>query len=892
MKITDLPAPAAIDGLEELPAHQTTQTVKLTLDDIKDWVVGLLAAVATSGSASDLGTGTLPAARIGASSITTAKLSMDADLSMASHKLTNVTDPSAAQDAATKAYVDAVAIGLDPKPSVRAATTANITLSGAQTIDGVSVIAGDRVLVKDQTTGANNGIYVAAAGAWARASDADTSAEVTAGTYCFVTEGTSNGDKGFVLTTNDPITLGTTALVFAQFSGGGGGSAGGSTGQVQYNNAGAFGGDSGFTYDAANQRVQVGTATTTANRDVYVQKTVNGLLSAVVENLSTGTAGNAQMIVANSANVALLGKYSTGFTTAGLLVADSALLYNASGILNVINAAAQPMIFAIGGTAAANEVFRLYAASNGDIRAQLTGAGNVSVGQRGVVYQINNTYVNGFQGVTIALNGAGQGAFHCTSASYAGAAGLFGSLGVYLYALSGQTGGLWIGNADAAGFVAAFTGGSATTNERMRIYSTGAVCHSMDGTALTSTESANFRGTHNSRHCVTVDQLTNGTLAYAGFAIMLNGVGATDFTATPASFTPAGMFVANASHFNAMLSGGMDLVASHASGEIRMGTGGSAANNERMRIYANGDIKFFNAGTQKFHWDMTNARFNFGEAATTAGNDFYYLKTQNATTGVFFQNSSTGTAGRCSVAAYNSAQAIGLFKYSTGFTTSGLEVASLGLLFNGSGVMALCNGTANDMIFTIGGLAAANEAMRITSTGPTVAIGHTASSTLNMLWAKRSFNGQNAIVIENSSNGTAAYAACYAINDAGANAGMLKVGSGYTTAGLLAASMNMYGGSTGATLLFTSAAADIIFANGGTAAANERMRIDANGNVSLGTAALATTATDGFLYLDSCAGTPSGVPTSKTGRVPVVIDTTGSKLWAYIGGAWKSAALI
>jgi phage-related tail fiber protein len=139
-------------------------------------------------------------------------------------KGTNVGAPSAGGDAANKTYVDtavaaALATAVDWKPSVRAATTANITLSGAQTIDGVSVIAGDRVLVKNQSTGSQNGIYVAAAGAWSRATDADASAEVTTGLATVVEEGTANGAKAFLLTTANPITLGTTALSFAQLSG-------------------------------------------------------------------------------------------------------------------------------------------------------------------------------------------------------------------------------------------------------------------------------------------------------------------------------------------------------------------------------------------------------------------------------------------------------------------------------------------------------------------------------------------------------------------------------------------------------------------------------------------------------------------------------------------------
>ena len=121
-----------------------------------------------------------------------------------------------------KAYVDSVASGLDVKDSVVVATTANITLANTQTIDGVSLSAGDRVLVKDQSTGADNGIYVVVSGgSWTRATDFDSNTEVTDGTFFFVEQGTTQADSGWVLTTNNPITVGTTALVFSQFSGAG-----------------------------------------------------------------------------------------------------------------------------------------------------------------------------------------------------------------------------------------------------------------------------------------------------------------------------------------------------------------------------------------------------------------------------------------------------------------------------------------------------------------------------------------------------------------------------------------------------------------------------------------------------------------------------------------------
>jgi len=127
---------------------------------------------------------------------------------------------------ALKSYVDsqvqASAQGLDVKGSVRAATTADITLSGTQTIDGVSLSAGDRVLVKDQTDGTENGLYVVVdGGSWTRTTDADSDSEVTAGLFTFVTEGTSYADTGWVVSTNDDITVGTTAITFTQFSGAG-----------------------------------------------------------------------------------------------------------------------------------------------------------------------------------------------------------------------------------------------------------------------------------------------------------------------------------------------------------------------------------------------------------------------------------------------------------------------------------------------------------------------------------------------------------------------------------------------------------------------------------------------------------------------------------------------
>jgi len=122
---------------------------------------------------------------------------------------------------AAKTYIDNTRSGLEVKDSVTAATTANITLSGTQTIDGIAVTAGQRVLVKDQTTASQNGIYVVDASAWSRATDADTAAEFNSGVFFFVEKGTDNADNGFVMSQDATINFGTTDITFSQFSGAG-----------------------------------------------------------------------------------------------------------------------------------------------------------------------------------------------------------------------------------------------------------------------------------------------------------------------------------------------------------------------------------------------------------------------------------------------------------------------------------------------------------------------------------------------------------------------------------------------------------------------------------------------------------------------------------------------
>ena len=147
---------------------------------------------------------------------------MTGAIAMGSNKITGLGTPTADADAATKLYVDNVVSNINFHEPVRVATTANITLSGTQTIDGVSVIAGDRVLVKDQTDQKTNGIYVVDSSTWSRSADADNTpdGELKGGDFTLVLEGTVGSGFGYVCSNTSAITIGTTNITYAPFSAG------------------------------------------------------------------------------------------------------------------------------------------------------------------------------------------------------------------------------------------------------------------------------------------------------------------------------------------------------------------------------------------------------------------------------------------------------------------------------------------------------------------------------------------------------------------------------------------------------------------------------------------------------------------------------------------------
>jgi len=248
---------------------------------------------------------------------------MSGDLDMDSNVVTNLPTPSAASDAAPKEYVDSIAQSLDIKESVVAATDgSNIDLTSSSDpgqIDGVTLTDEDRVLLKDQNTPSENGVYVATTASdpttWSRSADADTDTEVDAGMFLFVEQGTKSSDRGYVLVSDDPLTVGSDALTFTQFSG---------AGQITAGNAMTKSGD---TLDVDESAISHDNLADISTDDHHTKYTDTEAVNAVnaETTLSVNISGDADTVDGNNADdfVAVAGDTMTGdFTIQGALFAD------------------------------------------------------------------------------------------------------------------------------------------------------------------------------------------------------------------------------------------------------------------------------------------------------------------------------------------------------------------------------------------------------------------------------------------------------------------------------------------------------------------------------------------------------------------------------------------
>lgn len=300
-----------------------------------------------------------------------------ADLSINSHKLTNVTDPTADQDAATKAYVDAIAQGLAVKGSARLGTAAALpsntylagvltgVATGVLTVDGSTVALNDRILVKNETTQANNGLYVCStAGAigvayvLTRTADMNAANEIP-GAFAFVEEGTTNAGAGFVVAGSGPYTIGTTAIVWTQFSGAG--------------------------------EITAGTGLTKAGNTLSISTSYAGQTSIVtLGTITSGTWSAVPISVANG------GTGFVAYTVGDILYASS------TSAFSKLSDVATGNVLISGGVATAPSWGKV------DLTAHVSGVlpstnGGTGVNNAGTLTNASNTTVTG--GGTIALGG-------------------------------------------------------------------------------------------------------------------------------------------------------------------------------------------------------------------------------------------------------------------------------------------------------------------------------------------------------------------------------------------------------------------------------------------------------------------------------------------------------
>lgn len=249
-----------------------------------------------------------------------------------------VAAPSSGSDAVTKTYVDSIAQGLHWKDSVRVATTGNITLSGTQTIDGIAVVADDRVLVKNQTSATENGIYLCKAGAWERSADMNESDEFS-GAAVFVQEGTANADTGYVCSNDGSVTIGTDNITFVQFTGAGQLDGGngiditGSTVSVDLDSA------SGLALSASGLKIDAaGVTNAMLAGSIANAKLANSTISGVAlgSNLNSLSGGNGISMTSFNGSAAVSDLTIDLDTASGLAVSASGLKIDSAGVTNAM----------------------------------------------------------------------------------------------------------------------------------------------------------------------------------------------------------------------------------------------------------------------------------------------------------------------------------------------------------------------------------------------------------------------------------------------------------------------------------------------------------------------------------------------------------------------------
>lgn len=499
--------------------------------------------------------------------------------------------PTANLHAATKEYVDGVATGLDSKQACRAATTENITLSGLQTIDGVTLVADDRVLVKNQTTLSQNGIYVASSSGWTRATDADGVGEIRQGTYVFVNEGTTQAKTGWTQQTSGTITVGTSPIVWNQFSSaqlytaGTGLSLTGNTFNVSTVPA-ANGGTGQTSYSVGDILYASGA---TALSKLAGVATGNALISGGVGAAPSWGKVGLTTHVSGTLAVGNGGTGATTFTSGGLL--------RGNGTSAVSVASAGDIVAAIGATAVQNATSATNATTSTNLASGVAGAVPYQSGAGATGFSAAGT-----SGQVLTSGGTGAPTWTSQSALSAGSATNATNVAVTNDTTTNATHYVHIGDATSG-------------NDGVKVSSTKLTFNPSTG-MLTAT---GFTGplTGNASTATTATTATNLAAGAAGRIPYQSGAGATAFSAAGTTG-------------QALLSGGTGAPTWGTVGVSTGGTGATTAADARTNLGVPATDGTGASGT----WGINiTGSANSATTATTAGNVTGTVAVANGGTG-------------------------------------------------------------------------------------------------------------------------------------------------------------------------------------------------------------------------------------------------------------------
>lgn len=478
----------------------------------------------------------------------------------------------------------------------------------------------------------------------------------------------------------------------------------------------------------------------------------------------------------------------------------------------------------------------------------------------GVRHIIENTSVGiaSYAGLSNYVDGAYASFFHTTTSGYNQGAIIYVASTTYLGGL--QSGGLHLIAGHASGVMRFTVGGEATTDERMRITSAGDIGIGVTGPSY----KVHVQGTVSGAVRSVVTNLSTASTGYAGLGVQ-NSAASFYMEKLSTGYSTSGLIVASAALL--YTSSGLMLVYTTTSNPIVFATAGSGTSNERMRIDGGGNV-------------------SIGALNTTPSDRLHVYSTANARNTIRVE-AANGSAAYSGVFLHIGApQAGGMSATGSSWAALGIYLASqTNFISSQSAGMNILSEHASGVIrFATGGSATTNERMQITASG-LVNIGEP-QTPVELLHLYQTTNAQVALRIETTSTGTTARASARFYTSTGTLTGVIfATSSGWTTTATHDVASMLYMGAQGTggiALVAENASGKIVLVTGGTTA--ERLTLSSAGNVVVGSAALATTATDGYFYITSCAGAPTGVPTAFTGRKALQWDSTNSKLYVYEGG--------